>query len=604
MTTHFFRICLTTVLTLLLLAADARAASVSLAWDANTESDLAGYVVSYGTAPGQTSGSADVGMQTSWTFTAGVAGRTYYFRVQAYTTGRVMSAPSTEVSATIPNTVMPPVGTSPFGYVDTPIDNAAGVTGSLAMTGWALDNALVTRLRILRDPVAGEPSGSLVYVGDGSFVVGARTDLAALYFALPGNTRAGWGLLILTNFLPNLGNGTFRLHAYADDADGNSTLLGTKTITCTNNSSTTPFGAIDTPTPGQTVSGTINVFGWVLSRGTRRADPPGGGTVRVVIDGVAVGSPGAWNRRSDLTALFPAAQYSGIATALGVFPLDTTTLANGVHQIAWGVTDNQGGASGIGSRYFTVANGAASTLAQSTVAAGMSSTGTAAVDMTLRSLQGRRGFDLDAPFRTYRYNAEGLAVVQAEELDRIELRTGASEGFLATPNGLQALPFGARLDADGTFTWQPGVAFVGTYDFVFNGAAGSNRVRIVLNPKGSGRVGPQVVIDTPSPTASGVSQPFVVAGWAADLDADIDTGIEAVHVWAYPLTGDAPVFVGTASLGGARPDVGAVYGDRFRKSGYGIIVSGLAPGDYDVAVFAWSVARGFIPAKTVRVTVR
>ncbi|MEO7889898.1 MAG: hypothetical protein ABIW19_07840 [Vicinamibacterales bacterium] len=56
---------------------------------------------------------------------------------------------------------------------------------------------------------------------------------------------------------------------------------------------------------------------------------------------------------------------------------------------------------------------------------------------------------------------------------------------------------------------------------------------------------------------------------------------------------------------GARPDVTAVYGDRFRNSGYGIGVDSLTPGDYDLAVFAWSTVKdGFVPAKVVRVTVR
>ena len=180
------------------------------------------------------------------------------------------------------------------------------------MTGWALDDALVTRVRIVREAIAGEAPGTLVYIGDASFVPGARPDVAALYQGLPASTRAGWGYLLLTNFLPNRGNGTFTLRAYADDADGHSTLLGSRRITCTNDTATAPFGAIDTPGQGQTVSGTINIFGWVLARGTRRADPPGGGTVRVVIDGVLVGSPSGWTNRSDLTALFPAAQYSGI----------------------------------------------------------------------------------------------------------------------------------------------------------------------------------------------------------------------------------------------------------------------------------------------------
>ena len=68
---------------------------------------------------------------------------------------------------------------------------------------------------------------------------------------------------------------------------------------------------------------------------------------------------------------------------------------------------------------------------------------------------------------------------------------------------------------------------------------------------------------------------------------------------------DEPVFLGPAVYGGARPDVAAVYGDRFTDTGYGLIVQGLAPGTYDVAVFAYSTVRGdFAPAKVVRVTVR
>ena len=605
---RILNVCLAAVLPLFLFAASAEAGSISLAWDPNTEADLAGYIVSYGTSPGRVDGTADVGNRTAWTFTTGTPGQTYYFRLRAYSTTRSMSAQSAEVSAMVDGTPAPPaVGPVPFGFVDSPTDNAAGVTGSIGITGWALDDALVTRVRIFRDAVAGEAAGTLVYIGDGSFVDGARPDLAAAYAGLPASTRAGWGYLMLTNFLPNQGNGTFTLRAYAEDADGHSTLLGTKTITCTNSTSTTPFGAIDTPRQGETVSGTINIFGWVLSRGFRRADPPGGGTVRVVIDGVSVGSPVGWTSRSDLSSFFSAVTHSGILWSLGVLALDTRTLTNGVHTVAWAVTDNSGAAAGVGSRYFTVANAAPATAAP--LSATMATREAATVRTAPTSLQGRRGFDLEGPFRTYQYDADGLAVVQAEELDRIELRTDASEGYLTTASGVQPLPFGARLDANGVFTWQPGVAFLGTYDFVFVGAAGAKRVRVVLNPKGTGRVGPQVVIDTPSHEAHGTSRPFdapfVVAGWAADLDADVDSGIDTIHVWAYPVTGAGPVFLGTASLGGARPDVAAVYGERFRHSGYGINVSGLAPGGYDVAVFAWStVTGGFVPAKTVRVHVR
>jgi len=102
-----------------------------------------------------------------------------------------------------------------------------------------------------------------------------------------------------------------------------------------------------------------------------------------------------------------------------------------------------------------------------------------------------------------------------------------------------------------------------------------------------------------------VAQPFVLAGWAADLDSTIDVGVDTVHVWAYPLPGGDPIFLGAAAMGGARPDVAAVYGERFANSGYGIRLKGLEPGNYDIAVFAYStVTGGFVPAKTVRITVR
>ena len=96
------------------------------------------------------------------------------------------------------------------------------------------------------------------------------------------------------------------------------------------------------------------------------------------------------------------------------------------------------------------------------------------------------------------------------------------------------------------------------------------------------------------------------AGWAADLGAAEGTGIATLHAWAYPLTGGAPVFVGAATYGGARPDVAAVHGDQFRDSGYGLVVQGLAPRQLRPrrVRLEHRERRDFVPAKTVRVTVR
>jgi hypothetical protein len=204
--------------------------------------------------------------------------------------------------------------------------------------------------------------------------------------------------------------------------------------------------------------------------------------------------------------------------------------------------------------------------------------------------------------------------MRGEEIDRFELALGTLTGetytgYLRVGDRLESLPIGSRLDAaTGAFTWSPGVGFVGSYDVVFVRSANSRaiarrEVRFILQPKGSGHVGAQIVIDTPR-WQQDVAQPFALGGWAADLDAASGTGIDAVHVWAYPLTGGAPVFLGSAARG-SRPDIAAIHGDQFLDSGFGLSAQGLTPGNYDLAVFAWSsVSGGFTPATVVRITAR
>ena len=513
---------------------------------------------------------------------------------------------------------------TPVGFVDTPLDNTTGVTGAIPFTGWALDDVEVTRVMVCRAAVGAEVApvdpncagAQQIFVGSAVFIDGARPDVAAAYPTYPMHTRAGWGLMVLTNTLPGQGNGTYAFSMYAQDRDGHTTLLGTRTITCANATATKPFGAIDTPTQGGVASGNdYAVYGWVLSR-LARADPPGGGTVTVQVNGVTVGSPGGWAARPDLTAVFPG--YPGIDTALGIYGLNTLTYANGVHTISWTVTDSLGVAEGIGSRFFTVSNG---TAAVTTAVEGAARAGTARTEDVASALQddrpvlGRRGWDLAGPWRSYAVGRDGRAVVRGEEIDRFELWLGAQggeryTGHLRMGDRLGALPAGSQLDAaSGWFTWAPGVGFVGVYDLVFvrwvgDRAVTRRDVRVILHPKGSGATGPQVVIDIPR-SSQEVVQPFALGGWAADLTATAGTGIAAVHAWAYPLAGGPPVFLGATSYGGARPDVAAVYGEPFRNSGFGLVVQGLTHGEYDLAVFAWSSeAADFVPAKVVRVTAR
>ena len=171
--------------------------------------------------------------------------------------------------------------------MDTPQNGVTGLVGATAVTGWALDDQAVSGVEIWRNGVGAEGTGQ-VFVGNATFVSGARPDVAAAYPAYPNATRAGWGYMLLTNMLPGGGNGSSVLHAYATDADGHRTLLGSRTVACANATATKPFGTIDTPGQGETVSGSgYVVFGWALTP-PAAAIPTDGSTIWVYVDGAAL----------------------------------------------------------------------------------------------------------------------------------------------------------------------------------------------------------------------------------------------------------------------------------------------------------------------------
>jgi len=250
--------------------------------------------------------------------------------------------------------------TGPVGSLDTPADGSI-VRGSVAVTGWAADDIQVASVAICRDPVLGETTTPTqcagqpqVFIGNGTFIDDARPDIQSLFPASPMNYRAGWGYLMLSNFLPNQGNGLVRLSAYATDIEGHTTLLGSKTINTDNQHATAPFGAIDTPGQGQVICGTQFVnFGWALTQPGK--DVPGdSSTISVFIDGAFVNRPGPRLARPDITLAFPPPFVTD--HAVGGYVFDTTQYSNGVHSIFWLVTDTGGQTDGIGSRFFTISN--------------------------------------------------------------------------------------------------------------------------------------------------------------------------------------------------------------------------------------------------------
>ena len=114
---------------------------------------------------------------------------------------------------------------------------------------------------------------------------------------------------------------------------------------------------------------------------------------------------------------------------------------------------------------------------------------------------------------------------------------------------------------------------------------------------------PILTVDVPAPNSL-VMHSFLLGGWAIDRAAASGTGIDIIHVWAFPVAGGPAVFVGVAQYGVDRPDVGAAYGPQFTNSGFNLIVNTLPSGTWDLAVVPHSTLNNsFFPATVRRVTV-
>ena len=115
----------------------------------------------------------------------------------------------------------------------------------------------------------------------------------------------------------------------------------------------------------------------------------------------------------------------------GLF-VDTTAFADGMHTIAWIVTDSAGQAEGIGSRFFRVANGGPGSLraAERAAARPVSNVASEDVDaapLAMSAVRVRQGFDAGTPFETLQASSDGFAV-ETEELERVEMKLALSRG--------------------------------------------------------------------------------------------------------------------------------------------------------------------------------
>ncbi len=130
------------------LTQNALAGSATISWNANTESDLSGYKIYYGTSPrsgacptGNYPNVIDVGNVTTYTFNNLTDGSTYYFSVTAYDTSNNESTCSAEVNKAVAAitltaslTATPSSGASPLNGVDLTAIVGGNATGNINYT--------------------------------------------------------------------------------------------------------------------------------------------------------------------------------------------------------------------------------------------------------------------------------------------------------------------------------------------------------------------------------------------------------------------------------------------------------------------------------------
>lgn len=218
----------------------AHAASVNLEWDANTESDLAGYKIYYATrsllSDSTTQAYNDpivakqsVGIATSATVSGLALQATYYFRLTALNFSGLESSFNVNLaSAGVElSTYIPPVSIAPTVSISTPV-NGSTVTGTVMVTALPLDDVGVLKVEFLVDGALRLTAGGSPYV-------------------FPWNTGSESA-------------GSHIVAARAYDADLN-TAISSITVTVVIPDLTAPTVAISTPANGATVAGTVSIQG-------------------------------------------------------------------------------------------------------------------------------------------------------------------------------------------------------------------------------------------------------------------------------------------------------------------------------------------------------
>jgi hypothetical protein len=221
-----------------------------------------------------------------------------------------------------------PIMSLPTVAIDSPIWGTQ-LSGSVTVSGWTLDSSTVigTQIQNVDIQIDGVRAGSAFY---GAY----RGDVCGVFPGRPGCDNVGYTYTLNTYALSN---GPHTLRVVATDSDyiphqGSAQIA----ISIFNQPGIPPRIAIDTPLAGSTLSGTIDVSGWVLDVSDPR--PTAISTVDVYIDSTKMGSAFYGTPRADVCSVYPG--RPGCNNVGYTYQLDTRRVISGAHQLRIVATDS------------------------------------------------------------------------------------------------------------------------------------------------------------------------------------------------------------------------------------------------------------------------
>jgi PKD repeat protein len=376
----------------------------------------------------------------------------------------------------------------PVGSMDSPEDRSY-VSGTIPISGWALDDIEVERVDIKRSadpfdiPEKIGPDG-LVQIGEAIFLERSRSDIPDTYPDYPLTNRGGWSYLLHTYQLPNKGVGSFTFYAIATDTSGQSANIGARTIYCDNSSGSLPFGAIESPSKGENIPGSsYTSTGWALTP-PPSSIPEDGSTLWMWIDGMRSGHPVYNQYREDIASLFP--EYFNSHGAGISYDFDTNPYPEGEHTLFLSATDNAGSTKFIDAANFTITNGKTdgSQLEYTEAKAFYLEDTEGALNMGIQELKKDYTLETDGNITK---DEDGTLVIHTEEMIPLHIlfetnKENVEKYFGWGEEEWAKLPVGSTLiQEEGRFCWIPAPGFLGDFILHFaytDGATISEPLRI------------------------------------------------------------------------------------------------------------------------------